>query len=111
MADENPAWLKLVLRAERVVGTRVESAVHSGTYFDLLAQWKHSRARVTHVVEGVSKRVIHLANLPAGTDVRHIREQLSRIERRLVDVSKEVDDLGAHMATLPAAGPADEAPA
>lgn len=101
MADQNPAWLKLVLRAERLVGTRVESAVHSGTYFDLLTQWKHTRTRVTGAVEGVSRRVIHLANLPAGTDIRRIREQLSRVERRLVELSKEVDELGPPRSAAP----------
>jgi len=107
VADQNPAWLKVVLRAERLVGTRVESAVHSGTYFDLITHWKHSRTRLTGAVEGVSRRVIHLANLPAGTDIRRIREQLSRMERRLVELSKEVDDLGPPVAALPEGEPAD----
>jgi hypothetical protein len=87
--------LKLVLRAERLVGTRVESAVHSDTYFDLVTHANRSKARVTAMVEGVSTRVLHLANLPAGTDIRRMREQLARMERRLVELSKELDDHAA----------------
>jgi hypothetical protein len=87
--------LKLVLRAERLVGTRVESAVHSDTYFDLVTHANRAKARATATVEGVSRRVLHLANLPAGTDIRRMREQLARIERRLVELSKELDDHAA----------------
>jgi hypothetical protein len=77
------------------VGSRVESVVHSSTYFDVLSMSNHARARVAGAVEGVSKRVIHLVNLPAGTDIRRIREQLSRMERRLVELAKEMDELRA----------------
>jgi hypothetical protein len=95
VSDGPPTWLKLVLKAERVLGSRVESAVHSDTYFDLVTQLRRSGTRLSSTAEGVSRRIIHLANLPAGTDIRRIREQLSRMERRLVEVSKELDELAA----------------
>jgi hypothetical protein len=93
VSEGTPLWLKLVLRAERLVGTRVESAVHSDAYFDLVTQASRSKARMVGAVEGISKRILHLANLPAGTDVRRVREQLARMERRLVELSKEIDEL------------------
>ena len=92
MSDGIPPWLKLVLRAERAIGIRVESAVHSDPYFDLVALFNRRKATVTDSVEGVSKRILHLANLPAGTDIRRVREQLARMERRLVEVSKELEE-------------------
>jgi hypothetical protein len=92
MSEGIPLWLKLVLRAERAVGTRVESAVHSDPYFDLVAFINRRKASLTDSVEGVSKRILHLANLPAGTDIRRVREQLARMERRLVEVSKELEE-------------------
>jgi hypothetical protein len=95
VSEGTPLWLKLVLRAERLVGTRLESAVHSDTYFDLVTQASRSKARLTGTAEGISKRILHLANLPAGTDIRRVREQLARIERRLVELSKELDEQAA----------------
>ena len=92
MANGPSLWLKLVLRAERAVGGRVESAVHSDAYFDLVTELNRSKARLIGSVEGVSKRVLHLANLPAGTDIRRVREQLARMERRIVELSKELDE-------------------
>ena len=61
MSAGQPLWLKAVLRLERAIGT----------------------------VEGVSRRCLHLFNLPAGTDLRRVREQLSRIERRLIALEDE----------------------
>jgi hypothetical protein len=87
--------LKLVLRAERFVGSRVESVVHSGAYFDVVTKAHRSQERLTALSEGLSKRVIHLANLPAGTDIRRVRAQLARMERRLVELSKQLDEQAA----------------
>jgi hypothetical protein len=87
----SPLWLRLVLRAERIVGSRVEDAVHSDAYFDLVTELNRTKAELTGLVESVSKRIWHLANLPAGTDVRRVREQLARMERRIVELSKELD--------------------
>ena len=91
MAKGTPLWLKLVLRAERIVGARVEEAVHSDAYFDLVTELNRNKALLTGAVEEMSKRIWHLANLPAGTDIRRVREQLARMERRIVELSKELD--------------------
>lgn len=91
MAAGTPLWLDLVLRAERVVGSRVEDAVHSDTYFDLVTEMNRAKRFLTGTVEGISKRIWHTANLPAGTDLRRVREQLARMERRIVELSKELD--------------------
>jgi hypothetical protein len=92
MAGTYPLWLRLVLRLERAVGGPVETAVHSDAYFDLLAELNRTKRKVTDATESVSKRVLHLANLPAGTDIRRVREQLAALERRLIQLSKELDE-------------------
>ena len=88
-----PLWLKLVLRAERIVGSRVELAVHSDAYFDAVTEINRTRALVSGLAEGASRRLWHLANLPAGSDMRRLREQLARTERRIVELSKELEEL------------------
>jgi hypothetical protein len=92
VASGTPLWLELVLRAERAIGSRVESAVHSDAYFDLVTELNRTLGAITGATESVSKRFWHLANLPAGTDVRRMREQLGRMERRIVELSKELDE-------------------
>jgi hypothetical protein len=92
---EGPLWLQLVHRLERAVGEPVESAVRSDTYFDVVAQANRARARMTRLVETVSEEWLHLFNLPAGSDIRKLREQVARLERELADVAKELADRDA----------------
>ena len=92
MGSGPPLWLKAVYRVERAIGGPIESAVHSDTYFDVVSQANRARARAIGGVEGVSRRGLHLLNLPAGTDIRRVREQLSRMERRMNALT---DDLAA----------------
>ena len=79
-----------VYRLERAIGGPVEAAVHSDTYFDVVSQVNRARARAIGAVEGVSRRGLHLLNLPAGTDIRRVREQLARMERRLNALTDEL---------------------
>ncbi len=90
MSTAAPTWLQVVHRVERAIGGPIESAVHSDTYFDVVAHASRARARAIGAVEGVSRRCLHLVNLPAGTDVRRVREQLSRMERRLNALTDEL---------------------
>src|SRR3954468_24046193 len=88
-----PLWLKLVLRLERAVGGPVEAAVHSDAYFDVVAEVNRGARTLTDAMESVSKRALHLLNLPAGTDIRRVREQLARMDRRLLQMAKELEQL------------------
>src|SRR5215217_431122 len=88
-----PLWLKLVLRVERAVGGPVEAAVRSDAYFDVVTELNRGTRRLTGAVESVSKRGLHLLNLPAGTDIRRVREQLASLDRRMLQISKELEQL------------------
>jgi hypothetical protein len=87
-----PLWVRLVHDLERAIAAPVEAAVRSDEYFDLVAQLNRTRARVTKTAERVSEEMLHLFNLPAATDLRRVREQLTRVERRLNNLAKSLDD-------------------
>ena len=92
MADKQapPLWLDAVRKFERAIGEPIESAVTSDVYFDALTRLKRAQAQVTAVVENVTDDVFRMLNIPAGSDVRKLREQVSRMERRLEAMSKEL---------------------
>jgi hypothetical protein len=90
-----PLWLKAVYKVERAVGKRVEAAVRSDTYFDLVTSTQRSQRQARALAESVSRRCLHLLNLPAGSDVRRLREQLGRMDRRLSTIQKELAELEA----------------
>jgi hypothetical protein len=91
MAADQPRWLDLVLRFERAIGVPAENAVRSDAYFDFVAHAQRSRARLGEVAEGLSRQWLHVLNLPAESDVRRLHEQLSRVERRLNKIAKDLE--------------------
>ena len=91
MAAERPLWLQLVLRFERAIGAPIESAVRTDAYFDLVTQANRARARLTRLAEGGTQECLHLVNLPTGSDIRKLQTQLSRVERKLGALAKEVE--------------------
>ena len=93
MPANQPLWLKAVHRLERAIGEPVEAAVRTDTYFDAVTKINRARRKTRGMVEGVSRRAWHTLNLPAGTDVRRMREQLARMERRLTQLSDEVAEV------------------
>jgi hypothetical protein len=93
VSSNQPLWLKAVHKIERAVGEPVEAAVRTDTYFDLVSKATRATAGARRTVVGTSTRMLHLLNLPADSDVRRLREQLSRMERRLNQISDEVSEL------------------
>jgi hypothetical protein len=93
MPANQPLWLRAVIRIERAIGEPIESAVRSDTYFDVISATTRVRRKVVGTAEGVSKRCLHLLNLPAGSDIRGMRQQLARMERRLNQLSHDVAEL------------------
>ncbi len=87
-----PLWLRAVYRLERAVGEPVEAAVRTDTYFDLMTTATRTTKTVKRKATGVSTRALHVLNLPAGTDLQRMREQLARMERRLNQLSESVEE-------------------
>jgi hypothetical protein len=94
MSSQGPLWLKVVHRVERAVGVPVESAVRSDTYFDLVSLLTRTTGKAKGTAESLSRRGLHLLNLPAGSDVSRLREQLLRMERRLNQLTEEIVETG-----------------
>jgi polyhydroxyalkanoate synthesis regulator phasin len=84
-----------VHKLERTIGQPLEAALHSDKYFDLVTEALRVKARTDRTLESASRRVLHLLNLPAGSDIRRLREQIGRLERQVVALSKDLDDAGA----------------
>ena len=91
-ASDRPQWLEAFLKLERAIGSRVENVVTSDAYFEFVAQANRARNRFTQKFESVQEEWLHLFNLPAGTDVRRLREQVSRLERELEALSLGLAD-------------------
>ena len=106
MARSKPLWRKGFDSVERAIGAPLESVVRSELYFDLVALSTRARNGAFSKVEQLSVGTLHLINLPAGTDIRKLREQIARMERSMAQLAKQIDD-AARSETPPAS---DEQP-
>jgi polyhydroxyalkanoate synthesis regulator phasin len=83
-----PLWRQLFDAVDRRVAGPVEAGTGSDAFGDLVAiSWRLTR-RVQREVERRSRRVLHLLNLPAATDVRRLSEQVAALQREL----REIED-------------------
>jgi polyhydroxyalkanoate synthesis regulator phasin len=92
MATERPLWRKGFDAVERPVARRLETLVQGEQFLDVLAVATHVQRRLSRRLERAQRRLLHIGNLPARTDVARLSEQVARLERQLRDVSKRLED-------------------
>ncbi|MBV9196711.1 MAG: hypothetical protein JO168_21435 [Solirubrobacterales bacterium] len=85
--DGKPLFWRVFDKAEEVVAPRLEDAVRSDPFLAALGLGARARARLRRDVERRSQWLWHLVNLPAGSDVTHLRRQVAELDRELRQVS------------------------
>ena len=97
MADQRPLWRKAFDSVERAIAPGLESAVRSEGFADVATVAMRVRADVARGAERAMRRALHLWNLPAGSDIKRLSEQVASVERRVRDVAKRLDDLAGEL--------------
>jgi hypothetical protein len=87
-----PSWKNVFDAAERTVGTRVNEFVKSENYAILVGLAARAQREVSTRSERVSRRVLHFANLPAGSDVNRLLAQIGNLEREVRELRNQLDD-------------------
>ncbi|MGX7730763.1 hypothetical protein ACWPOB_16020 [Rhodococcus sp. 2H158] len=86
-----PVWRKPIDAADRVVAPRAEALVHSDVFATVTATIFGVRRAVGNGVNGVAARVWHLVNLPAGTDLQRLRQQIGALDRDVRRLSLQLE--------------------
>ena len=68
-----PVWRRAFDTAERAVAPHLEAGVQSGGFTEAVVLVQRTRNGVYSRLERDSRRLWHLLNLPAGSDVRRLR--------------------------------------
>lgn len=68
---------------EREVAPRLESILRSGEFAAATAWIAKARRRIEGGIAAASAEIWHLVNLPAGTDVKRLRNQLGSLDREV----------------------------
>ncbi|MGE3621205.1 MAG: hypothetical protein AB7L84_12160 [Acidimicrobiia bacterium] len=87
-----PRWKQAYDSLERSVGSRVDQIVGSEDLLTLAALVKRTQAEVRKRSERLSRRALHLVNLPSGSDVSRLLNQIGSLEREVRDLRKALVD-------------------
>ncbi len=93
-----PLWRQLYDRAERAVAPRLEAGVRTGMFASTLATVTKARAELSRRgaqlagdLGTVSARGLHVVNLPAADDVTRMRAEIRDLDRRVRDLTRQLD--------------------
>jgi len=86
-----PLWRRLYDTAERAVAPRLESVVRTEQFARAAAVASSAQATARARVEALSSRVLHLMNLPAGTDIARLRTQIGALDREVRRLSLRLE--------------------
>jgi polyhydroxyalkanoate synthesis regulator phasin len=93
MADERSTWKRLFDTVEQAVAPRLEELAQSEQFSDAAAVMARLRADFAARTERTMRQNLHFWNLPAGSDIKRLSEQIASLERRVRDLSKRLDEL------------------
>jgi hypothetical protein len=91
MPTERPLFWKAFDAVEEQVAPRLEQAVRSSRFLEAVGLAARAQARLRRDAERRSRRVWHLLNLPAGSDVSHLKHQIARLDRELRRVNAALE--------------------
>ena len=101
-----PLWRQMYDRVERAVAPRLEAAVRTDRFASALAAAAKARAdldrrrvQIADRLGAVSARGLHLWNLPAADDVAQLRAEILELDRRVRDLTRQLDQAGWEVQT------------
>ena len=77
---------------ERQLGPTINEAVQNEDMAALIALSRRSRAEIDKRFEQMSRRALHVLNLPAGSDVNRLLDHIARLEREVRDLRNTISD-------------------
>ncbi len=93
MAERSqPTWKQVFDSVEKVIGPRINGVVRSEEFATLAALNKRGQVELTRRLEQMSRRTLHVLNLPAGSDVNRLLTHIASLEREVRDLRKEISN-------------------
>ena len=93
-----PLWRQMYDRVEGTVAPLLEAGVRTGMFASTLATvtkaqagLSRCRSKLAGDLGTVSARGLHLVNLPAADDVTRLRAEVRDLDRRVRDLSRQLD--------------------
>jgi hypothetical protein len=87
-----PRWQRAVLEVQSRANPVLRAAVDREDVSASLALLQSLRANALRATEAPTRRLLHLLNLPAASDVNRLLVQIASLEREVRELRKEVAD-------------------
>lgn len=87
-----PVWQRAVLTVQARANPLLRAAVDHEDVAGGIALVQAVRSGVVRAAEAPTRRLLHLANLPAGSDVNRLLVQIASLEREVRELRKRVED-------------------
>jgi hypothetical protein len=92
MASSSPVWKQLFDAVDERLSPTINEMARSEDAATLAALGRRGRGEFDRRMEQASRRVLHLLNLPAGSDVNRLLEHIARLEREVRDLRNLLTD-------------------
>src|ERR671921_1575927 len=89
--SNTPTWRKAFDAVERRIAGPVESGVRTDVFNDAMTVAFRARRELKGAIEKQTRRALHLANMPAATDVKRLSEQVAALHREIRALQRELD--------------------
>ena len=89
-----PRWQREVGRVLNLVGPPLEAVTRRDEFAIAVGLARTVRGDLSRRFERQSRRALHLFNLPAGSDIRALRNQIAGLERQIRDLGKTLESDG-----------------
>ena len=87
--SNTPGWRKAFDTVERRVARPVESGVRTDAFNDAMTVVFRTRRGLQRAIERQMRHALHLANLPAATDLKRLSEQVAALHHEVRALQRE----------------------
>lgn len=91
MAEEQPIWRQSFDAVERVIGPPLTEVVHSEAFAVAVGLAAQIRKQAQRRTERMTRRLLHQANLPAGSDINRLLTEIATLQDQVRALSKQVE--------------------
>lgn len=90
VADDRPVWRQGFDAVEQAVGPRLTELINSEPFAIGVGIVTRVQRSTQARTERTTRRLLHLANLPAGSDVTRLLAEIGRLQSQVRDLSKQL---------------------
>jgi hypothetical protein len=91
MTEEQPVWRQSFDAVERAVGPPLTEVVNSEAFAVALGLAAQLRKRAQRETERMTRRLLHQANLPAGSDITRLLAEIGKLQTQVRELSRQVE--------------------